>query len=134
MFSAVSFIVKGRESHSVVSDSWQPHGLSSLWNSPGQNTGVGSLSLLQDSNLKGLNNRKLIHKSITESIYLLEAKSWSKTIVMVPNLYLPFIITQDCGMYFCVQSSTAFASCYLLYLTSVLFILYFYCSHFSKIT
>ena len=36
-----------RESHSVVSDSLRPHGLYSLWNSPGQNTGVGSLSLLQ---------------------------------------------------------------------------------------
>ena len=35
------------ESHSVVSDSLQPHGLYSPWNSPGQNTGVGSLSLLQ---------------------------------------------------------------------------------------
>ena len=35
------------ESHSVVSDSLQPHGLYSTWNSPGQNTGVGSLSLLQ---------------------------------------------------------------------------------------
>ena len=35
------------ESHSVVSDSLQPHGLYSSWNSPGQNTGVGSLSLLQ---------------------------------------------------------------------------------------
>ena len=34
-------------SHSVVSDSLQPHGLYSPWNSPGQNTGVGSLSLLQ---------------------------------------------------------------------------------------
>ena len=34
------------ESRSVVSDSLWPHGLSS-WNSPGQNTGVGSLSLLQ---------------------------------------------------------------------------------------
>ena len=32
---------------SVVSDSLQPHGLYSPWNSPGQNTGVGSLSLLQ---------------------------------------------------------------------------------------
>ena len=32
---------------SVVSDSLQPHGLYSLWNSPGLNTGVGSLSLLQ---------------------------------------------------------------------------------------
>ena len=35
------------ESHSVVSDSLQPHGLYGPWNSPGQNTGVGSLSLLQ---------------------------------------------------------------------------------------
>ena len=35
------------ESRSVVSDSLQPHGLHSPWNSPGLNTGVGSLSLLQ---------------------------------------------------------------------------------------
>ena len=35
------------ESCSVVSDSLRPHGLYSPWNSPGQNTGVGSLSLLQ---------------------------------------------------------------------------------------
>ena len=35
------------ESRSVVSNSLWPHGLYSPWNSPGQNTGVGSLSLLQ---------------------------------------------------------------------------------------
>ena len=35
------------ESRSVVSDSLQPHGLYSPWNSPGQNPRVGSLSLLQ---------------------------------------------------------------------------------------
>ena len=35
------------ESRSVVSDSLQPHGLYSPWNFPDQNTGVGSLSLLQ---------------------------------------------------------------------------------------
>ena len=35
------------ESHSVMSNSLRPHGLYSQWNSPGQNTGVGSLSLLQ---------------------------------------------------------------------------------------
>ena len=35
------------KSHSVVSDSLWPHGLNSPWNSPGQNTGVGSRSLLQ---------------------------------------------------------------------------------------
>ena len=34
-------------SRSVVSDSLRPHGLYSPWNSPGQNTGVGSCSLLQ---------------------------------------------------------------------------------------
>ena len=35
------------ESHSVVSNSLRPHGLYSPWNSPGQNTGLGSHSLLQ---------------------------------------------------------------------------------------
>ena len=35
------------ESCSVVSNSLQPHGLYSPWNSPGQNTGVGSHLLLQ---------------------------------------------------------------------------------------
>ena len=35
------------ESYSVMSDSLQHHGLYSPWNSPGQNTGVGSLSLFQ---------------------------------------------------------------------------------------
>ena len=39
-----SIDVKWNESHSVTSDSLRPHG---LWNSPGQNTAVGSLSLLQ---------------------------------------------------------------------------------------
>ena len=32
---------------SVLSDSLQPHGLYSPWKCPGQNTGVGSLSLVQ---------------------------------------------------------------------------------------
>ena len=35
------------ESHSVMSNSLRPHGLYSLWNSPGQNIGVDSLSFLQ---------------------------------------------------------------------------------------
>ena len=49
----VSVLTRGRpkksesESRSVVSDSLRPHGLYSPWNSPGRNTGVGSLSLLQ---------------------------------------------------------------------------------------
>ena len=40
-------LVKWSESRSVVSNFFQPHGLYSPWNLPGQNTGVGSLSLLQ---------------------------------------------------------------------------------------
>ena len=39
--------VKWSASHSVMSDSLLPYGLYSPWNFPGQNTGVGSLSLLQ---------------------------------------------------------------------------------------
>ena len=35
------------ESRSAMSNSLRPHGLYSPWNSPGQNTGVGSLSFLQ---------------------------------------------------------------------------------------
>ena len=43
----INVIESESESYSFVSDSLQPHGLYSPWNSPGQNTGVGSLSLLQ---------------------------------------------------------------------------------------
>ena len=39
--------MKWSESHSVESNSLRPHGLYSPWDSAGQNTGVGSLSLLQ---------------------------------------------------------------------------------------
>ena len=46
MFSPL-IIESESESHSVVSDSFRPHGLYRPWNSPGQNTGVGSLCLLQ---------------------------------------------------------------------------------------
>ena len=42
-----SQVVCESESCSVVSNYLQPHGLDSLWNSPGENTGVGNLSLLQ---------------------------------------------------------------------------------------
>ena len=46
---ALNFQLKSKvsESCSVASDSLWPHELYSPWNSPGQNTGVGGLSLLQ---------------------------------------------------------------------------------------
>ena len=42
-----SSIIHESESCSVMSDSLWPHELYDPWNSPGQNTGMGSLSLLQ---------------------------------------------------------------------------------------
>ena len=42
-----SYLEKKSGSHSVISDSLRPQGLHSPWNSPGQNTGVDNLSLLQ---------------------------------------------------------------------------------------
>ena len=53
--------MKERESGSVVSDALRPYGLYSPWNSPGQNTGVGSLSLLQRIFLTQESNWGLLH-------------------------------------------------------------------------
>ena len=44
-----------------MSDSLRPHGLYSPWNSPGQNTRVGSLSLLQRIFLTQESNQGLLH-------------------------------------------------------------------------
>ena len=49
------------ESCSVVSDSLRPRGLYSPWNCPGQNTGMGSLSLLQRIVLTQGSNPGLLH-------------------------------------------------------------------------
>ena len=56
------------ENHSVVSDSWGPHGLYSPWNSPVQNVGVGNHSPLhgifptQGSNPGLLHCRWILHQ------------------------------------------------------------------------
>ena len=60
LFLNFSFLPES-ESQSVMSDSLQPHGLYSPWNSPGQNTGVGSLSLLQGIYLTPGSNPGLPH-------------------------------------------------------------------------
>ena len=49
------------ESCSAVSDSLRPHGLYSPRNSPGQNTGVGSLFLLQEIFPTKESNQGLLH-------------------------------------------------------------------------
>ena len=45
------------ESHSVMSDSLQPRGLYSSWNSPGQNTGMGPFPSPGESSQPGIEPR-----------------------------------------------------------------------------
>ena len=52
---------ENKVSQSVVSDSRQPHGLYSPWNSPSQDTGMGSLSLLQGFFATQVSNPGLLH-------------------------------------------------------------------------
>ena len=66
------------ESHSVMSNSLWPHGLYSAWNSPGQNTGVGSLPFLHGIfPTQGLNPGILHYRKI---LYQLSHK-WSPRIL-----------------------------------------------------
>ena len=57
----IFWLVKVKLHHSVMSYSLQPHRLYSPWNSSGQNTGVGSLSLLQEINPTQGSNLGLLH-------------------------------------------------------------------------
>ena len=67
-YIALEYINIESESCSVMSDSLQPHGLYSPRNSPGQDTGVGSLSLLQqifptqESNQGLLHSRRILYQ------------------------------------------------------------------------
>ena len=54
-------LVKWLESRSVMSDSLWPHRLYSPWNSPGQNSGVGSPSFLQEIFSTQRSNPGLLH-------------------------------------------------------------------------
>ena len=73
------FIIGERERESencsVVPNSLRPHRLYRLWNSPGQNTGVGNLSLLhcifltQESNQSLLHCRWILYQLICEGSY-----------------------------------------------------------------
>ena len=78
------------ESHSAVFDSLQPHGLYSPWNSPGQNTGVGNLSLLQGIlPSQGLNPGLPYCKRI---LYQLNHKGspWDETCLHITHIYWVF--------------------------------------------
>ena len=67
------------ESCSVVSDSVWSHRLYSPWNSPGQNTGVGSLSLLQGIfPIQGSNPGHLHYRQILYQLSYKGSPGWRK--------------------------------------------------------
>ena len=73
------------KSCSVVSDSLRPHGLYSPWNSPGQNTGVGSLSLLQDIFPTQGSNPGLLH--CRQILYQLSHKGSPRIVKWIAYLF-----------------------------------------------
>ena len=81
-FPRLFFLGGPCESCSVVSDSLRPHGLYSPWNSPSQNTGVGSLSLLQGifpiqgSNPRLLHCRQILYQLSHHGIPKLQLFPW----------------------------------------------------------
>ena len=95
------------QSHSAVSDSLQPHGLYSPWNSPDQNTGVGSRSLLwgifptQGSNPSLLHCRQILYQlshqgSIAYKRKILFWDCPKREVLLIPFLLPPFIADTCC--------------------------------------
>ena len=76
------------ESRSVMSDSLRPHGLYSPWNSLDQNTGVGSLCLLQGILPTQGSNPDLLHHR--QTLYQLNSQG-SPLSALVPNRHIPTV-------------------------------------------
>ena len=97
------------ESHSVVSDSLRPHG---LWNSPGQNTEVCSLSLLQGIFPTQELNPGLPH--CRHTLYQLSHKG-SPVYVCVSMFMCVSVCVYVCVcLYLCVSVSVCFSQLFAL--------------------
>ena len=92
--------VNENESCSIVSNSLWPHGLYSPWNSPGQNTGVDSLSLLQGIFLTQESNQGLLYcrwilyqmtiKEASKSVMLSSYLILCHTLLLLPSIFWGF--------------------------------------------
>ena len=86
------------ESHSVVSNSLWPHGLSSPWNSLGQNTGVGRLFLLQrifptqESNWGPLHCSWILYQLSYQGSYIIQKNTCTPMFIAAL-----FTIAKTCG-------------------------------------
>ena len=90
ILSQWTYQVKSSQSHSVMSDSLRPHGLHSPWNSTGQNTGVGNLSLLQGIFPTQGSNPGLPHRK--QIVYQLSHKESSNEPILTYNYHSKFIV------------------------------------------
>ena len=97
-----SWQMKWSESHSVMSNSLWPHGLYSPWNPPGQNTGVGSLSLpqgifpTQGSNPALPHCRRILYQlSHKGSLSRQMTNRWGKVETMTDFIFLSSKSTAD---------------------------------------
>ena len=88
------------ESHSVVSDCLQPQGLYSPWNSPGQNTGVDSLSLLQGFFTTQGSNLGLLH--CRQVLYQQSHQGSPRTRVCSLSLLQQIFLTQESPRVSCI--------------------------------
>ena len=87
--------------HPQMSDSLRPHGLYCPWNSPGKNTGVGSLSLLQGVfPTQGLNPRLLHCRRILDQLshkgspltYSSSAPKYFVILMWIPLTYMYYLV------------------------------------------
>ena len=125
------------QSHSVVSDSLRLHELYSLWNSPGQNTGVGSLSLLQgifptQGSNPGLPHCKqiLYHSWATrEALWYNKFPTYEPSSWQLSKMWMVCLHLQSCklvhvsGIHCHVRTSST-SSCAFVYFTVQYFIVY----------
>ena len=82
----IHIYISESESRSVMSDCLRPHGLYSPWNSPGQDTGVGSFSLLQRIFPTQESNWGLLH--CTRILYQLRYQGSPIYICMCVYIYI----------------------------------------------
>ena len=116
------------ESHSVVSDSLQPQGLYSPWNPPGQNTGVGNLSLLQGifptqgSNPGLLHCRRILYQLSHQGspLSLREMVSFPKIPIQFPARTSNVLSVQICRL----RKSVLILCCFLNFFFSKFLLLF----------
>ena len=92
--STFLWLLKWSESPSVVSDSLWPHGLYSPWNSPGQKTGVGSLSLFQ-----GIFPTRELNRGLLPCRQILYQLSYESSNIILLLSISPFKSVNICFIY-----------------------------------